>query len=67
MLMFALSDPVLLGSMGARDTMNYAGALKIPMQTMVFTTPVGLNRLDLGVQQTLNMSLKRIEYLFHIS
>jgi hypothetical protein len=52
--------------MGARDTMNYAGVLKVPMQTMVFTTPVGLKRLDLGVQKTLNMSLKRIEYLFHI-
>jgi hypothetical protein len=33
---------------------------------MVFPTPIGLNRLDLGVQKTLNMSLKRIKYLFHI-
>jgi hypothetical protein len=33
---------------------------------VIFTTPVGLKRLDLGVQKTLNMSLKGVEYLFHI-
>jgi hypothetical protein len=63
---FALSNPVLLRSVWARDTMNYTGVLKILMQTMVFPTPIRLNRLDLGVQQTLNMGLKSVKHLLNI-
>jgi hypothetical protein len=66
MTVFALSNAVLLGSMRARDTMNYASTLKITVEAVILPTPIRLNRLDLGVQKTLNMSLERIENLLNV-
>jgi hypothetical protein len=66
MTMLAFGDDVLLRSVGTRDTMNYACALKITMKVMILPTPIGLNCLDLGVQEALNMRLECIEDLFNI-
>jgi hypothetical protein len=36
------------------------------MEFVVFTTPIGLNCLDLRIQKALNISLESIEYLLNI-
>ena len=46
--------------------MNYACALKISVKTVILPTPIGLNRLDFGVQKVLNMGLKCIKDVFDI-
>jgi hypothetical protein len=40
MTMLALGNTVLLGSMRTRDTMNYAGMLKITVEAMILPTPI---------------------------
>ena len=46
--------------------MGDARALKIAMDLVVFTTPVGLNSLDFAIQKAFDMSLKVIEDLLNI-
>jgi hypothetical protein len=63
---FALGNSILLGTVRTRDTVNNPCALKVSVKTMVFTTPIRLNRFNLSIEKTLDMSLKSIEYLFNI-
>ena len=46
--------------------MRDARALKIAIELVVFTTPVGLNNLDFAIQEAFDMSLKVIEDLLNI-
>ena len=41
-------------------------ALEIPMEFVIFTTPIRLNCLDFSVQKAFNMSLKIIKDLLDI-
>jgi hypothetical protein len=66
MPMFALGNPIFLGSVRTRDTVNNPCVLKVSVKMMVFTTPIRPNRFNLSIQETLHMSLKSIEYLFNI-
>ena len=61
MSMLAFGDTVLLGRMWTRDTMRYARALKVSMETMIFPTPIGLDSTNFGVQEALNMILKDVK------
>jgi hypothetical protein len=63
---FALGNSILLGTVRTRDTVNNPCALKVSVKTIVFTTPIRLNRFNLSIEKTLDMSLKSIEYLFNI-
>ena len=66
MTVFALGNTVLLRCMWTRHTVRDARALKIAMELVVFTTPVGLNSLDFAIQEAFDMSLKVIEDLLNI-
>ena len=46
--------------------MGDARALKIAMELVVFTTPVGLNGLDFAIQKAFDMSLKVVENFLNI-
>jgi hypothetical protein len=46
--------------------MGNTGALKIAMQLVILTTPIGLDSLDLGIQETLDVRLEGVEHLFNI-
>ena len=46
--------------------MRDARALKVAMEFVVFTTPVGLNGLDFIIQKAFDMSLKVVENLLNI-
>jgi hypothetical protein len=50
----------------AGHTMRYAIASEISIETVIFTTPVGLHNKDFSVKNTFNMSLKKIEYFLNI-
>jgi hypothetical protein len=63
---FALGNPVLLRSMRTRNAMRNTSALKVAMQLMILTTPIRLDSLDLGIQETLDMSLEGVKHLFNI-
>jgi hypothetical protein len=60
------SNPVLLRGVGARHTMRDTSALKIVMQLVILTTPIRLDSLDLGIQETLDMGLEGVKHLFNI-
>ena len=64
--MLAFCDAILLGGMGAGNTVRYACALEIAMKAMILTTPVGLHGTNFGVEKTLNMFLKGIENALNI-
>ena len=66
MTVFVLGNTVLLRCMWTRHTVRDARALKIAMELVVFTTPVGLNSLDFAIQEAFDMSLKVIEDLLNI-
>ena len=57
---------IQLGSVRKRDAMRAPCALKIAMEFVIFTTPIGLNCLDFSVQKSFNMSLKIIKDLLDI-
>jgi hypothetical protein len=63
---FALGNPVLLRSMRIRNALRNTSALKVAMQLMILTTPIRLDSLDLGIQETLDMSLEGVKHLFNI-
>jgi hypothetical protein len=65
-VVLAFSDAILLRGVRTRHTVRDTRELKIAMQFVVFTTLARLNRLDFGIKETLNMSLKRIENLLNI-
>jgi len=48
--MLSLSRPILLMSVGARDSMAYAYALKIGLQGLILASPVGLDSEYLSVK-----------------
>jgi hypothetical protein len=64
--LLAFSDAILLRGVRIGQTMRDTCVLKIAMQFVVFTTLARLNRVDFGIKETLNMSLKRIENLLNI-
>ena len=66
MTVFALSNTVMLRCMWTRHTVRDARALKIAMELVVFTTPVGLNSPAFAIQKAFDMSLKVIEDLLNI-
>jgi hypothetical protein len=45
---------------------NNAHALKIAMDFVIFTTPIGLNYLDLRTQKALNIGLEGIKHILNI-
>jgi hypothetical protein len=49
MAMLAFSNAVLLGGMRTRHPMRDTDALKIAMQPMILTTPIGLNSFNFCV------------------
>jgi hypothetical protein len=50
----------------AGHTMRYACASEISMESVIFTTPVGLHSNNFSVKDTLNMSLEKIKYFLNI-
>jgi hypothetical protein len=46
--------------------MRDACASKVSMETMIFTTPVGLHSKNFSVKDMLNMSLEKINYFLNI-
>ena len=63
---FALGNAVLLGGVGARNSVRDACTKKITMQLMVFAILVRLDNFKLSIQKALNMCLKSIKHLFNI-
>ena len=66
MMVFALGNIVLLGCMWTRHKVGDAHALKVAVEFVVFTTPIGLNTLDFIIQKAFDMSLKVAENLLNI-
>jgi hypothetical protein len=66
MSMFTLCNTILLRRMRAGYAVNNTRALKITMELVVFTTPIGLNCLDLRTQKALNIGLESIEHILNI-
>ena len=61
-----LSNAILLGSMRVRNSMRDARALKIAMQLLILTNPIGLNNFNFSIQKAFDMCLEGIEHLFNI-
>ena len=59
-------NTVLLRGMWIGHTVRDARVLKISMEFVVFTTPVGLNDLDFIIQKAFDMSLKVVGNLLNI-
>jgi hypothetical protein len=66
MAMFTFRNTILLGRVRTRHTVRDTRVLKVPMELMVFTTPIGLNCLDFIIQKAFDMSLEVIEDLFNV-
>ena len=64
--MFLFSESVLLMSMGERNIMCDAYALKNRMEFLVFTTPIRLHGKNFAIKEAFNMLLKKVELLKHI-
>lgn len=48
------------------DSMSNAGFVEVATKTMVLATPVGLHGVDLGVEETLDMSLEGVKNLLNM-
>ena len=66
MPMFTFNNTILLGRMRAGHTVDNAYALKVSMEFVIFTTPIGLNCLNLSTRKALNISLESIEHILNI-
>jgi Ran GTPase-activating protein (RanGAP) involved in mRNA processing and transport len=56
--MFPFHTPLLLMSVRAGNTMEYANGLKIFVEVAIFATLISLNRFYFGIKKTFNHLLK---------
>jgi succinyl-CoA synthetase beta subunit len=63
---FALDGPILLMGTGAGDMMRNINALKECIQSLVLSTPIGLNNKDPLVEEALNKVLEITKFLKHL-
>jgi hypothetical protein len=63
---FALDGPIFLMGTGVGDMVRNINALKECIQSLVLTTPIGLNNKDPLVEEALNKVLEITKFLKHL-